>query len=71
MSRGPYKRANRLMVKDNAHRVGDVLTIDGIRWSIRRIDGQDVALDAMNSLTGIRWNTTLNNLPAPSKENTR
>lgn len=58
MSRGPYRRAPRRHIE----------TTGATRWLIQQITGQDVVLEATNTLAGIIWRTTLSNLPDPTKE---
>lgn len=44
--------------------VGDALVVDGTRWGITSIVGDDVKLKALSTTNhGMAWNTTLNNLP--------
>lgn len=71
MSPSPYRRPSKLHIDDLRHRVGDVITRGKTRWLIREINGQKVRLDAANSENAIIWRTTLDKLPAPTKEKNR
>lgn len=68
MSRSPYRRPSKLDVNIVGHRIGDVITLGRRRWIVRSIHGENVHLEAANSETYIGWDTTLDKLPAPTKE---
>lgn len=43
---------------------GDIVEADGLRWIIRRIDGETVTLVSSNAIAAqITWTTTLTSLP--------
>lgn len=46
---------------------GDVVQTGSTRWAIRTLRGQDVELEALNRSPRIRWYTTLDHLPEPSR----
>lgn len=44
--------------------VGDALVVNGTRWGIDVLIGDHVELKALSTTNhGVRWTTTLNNLP--------
>lgn len=68
MAQSPYRRRPRLKVDQPEHYEGEVITLGKTRWLIIQLIGQEVTLTAANADPAVHWHTTLDKLPAPTKE---